>query len=192
MPLKIAPATRVIGVVIGACFLAGLLWLIAAFQFFYDPPQATPHRTDAIVVLGGMSRERLPVAQELQQDLDIPVLVVSTTGLAGNVEGDALCQEEAGEGDPDLVCFRPSPLNTRGEAEALRALIAEHDWKSVTVVTSEYHVMRAGTLIGQCTSVEVQMVGSQPDLTAGAWMDRFVIETGGLIDTWVRPECSPT
>ncbi|SDX17709.1 DUF218 domain-containing protein [Arthrobacter sp. cf158] len=178
------------GVVVGACFLAVFLWLIAAFQFFYNPPQATPHRTDAIVVLGGMSKERLPVALELQEKLDIPVLVVSTTGLAGNVEGDALCQENAGEGDPDLVCFRPSPLNTRGEAEALRGLIADHGWKSVTVVTSEYHLMRAGTLIGQCTSAEVQMVGSKPDLSSGAWIDRFVIETGGLIDTWMRPECS--
>ncbi|SEI42164.1 DUF218 domain-containing protein [Arthrobacter sp. yr096] len=190
MPLKTAPATRIIGVVVGACFLAVLLWLIAAFQFFYNPPQATPHRTDAIVVLGGMSKERLPVALELQENLDIPVLVVSTTGLAGNVEGDALCQENAGEGDPDLVCFRPSPLNTRGEAEALRGLIADHGWKSVTVVTSEYHLMRAGTLIGQCTSAEVQMVGSQPDLSAGAWMDRLVVETGGLIDIWMRPECT--
>nr|WP_306422726.1 YdcF family protein [Paenarthrobacter aurescens] len=178
---------RVIGVVVGACLLAALLWVLAAVQFFYNPPQVTPHRTDAIVVLGGMSKERLPVAQKLQQELDIPVLVVSTTGLAGNVEGDALCDED--QADPDLVCFRPSPLNTRGEAEALRALIAEHGWKSVTVVTSEYHLMRAGTLIGQCTSAEVQMVGSQPDLSAIAWLDRFVVETGGLMDTWVRPEC---
>ncbi|MEJ1112875.1 YdcF family protein [Paenarthrobacter sp. CCNWLY172] len=188
MPLKTASATRVIGVFVGACLLAAVLWLIAAFQFFYDPPQATPHRTDAIVVLGGMSKERLPVAQKLQKKLDIPVLVVSTTGLAGNVEGDALCDED--QDDPDLVCFRPSPLNTRGEAEALRDLIADHGWKSVTVVTSEYHVMRAGTLIEQCTSAEVQMVGSQPDLSAGAWLDRFVVESGGLMDTWIRPECS--
>jgi uncharacterized SAM-binding protein YcdF (DUF218 family) len=188
VPLKIASATRVIGVVVGSCFLAALLWLIAAFQFFYDPPQAKPHRTDAIVVLGGMSKERLPVAQALQRELDIPVLVVSTTGLAGNAEGDALCDEDAE--DPDLVCFRPSPLNTRGEAEALRKLVAEHGWKSVTVVTSEYHVMRAGTLMQQCTPAEVQMVGSQPDLSPDAWLDRFVVETGGLIDVWIQPECS--
>jgi len=188
VPHKIAPATRAIGIFVAACFLAALLWLIAAFQFFYDPPQGTPHRTDAIVVLGGISTERLPVAEKLQKDLDIPVLVVSTTGLAGNAEGDSLCDENPD--DPDLVCFRPAPLNTRGEAEALRSLISEHGWKSVTVVTSEYHLMRAGTLIEQCTPAEVQMVGSQPDLSAGAWLDRFVVETGGLIDTWVRPECS--
>ncbi|MFK0039340.1 YdcF family protein [Paenarthrobacter sp. NPDC090517] len=188
MPLKTASAARVLGELLLGIFIVALLWLVVAFQFFYDPPQTTPHRTDAVIVLGGMSKERLPVAQKLQHDLDIPALVVSTTGLAGNVESDSLCDEDTN--DPDLVCFRPSPLNTRGEAEAIRALIAEHGWKSVTVVTSDYHVMRAGTLIAQCTSADVQMVGSQPDLSREAWLDRFVIETGGLLDTWVQPECS--
>lgn len=188
MPSKKVSATRALGIAAGTCLVVFLLWLIAAFQFFYNPPQAKPHKTDAIVVLGGMSKERLPVAQELQHELDIPVLVVSTTGLSGNVEGDKLCDEN--QGDSDLVCFRPSPLNTRGEADALRGMIADHGWKSVTVVTSEYHVIRAGTLIGQCTSVEVQMVGSQPDLSAGSWLDRFVVETGGLLDVWVQPECT--
>ncbi|MEI2278561.1 YdcF family protein [Paenarthrobacter ilicis] len=187
MPSRKVSATRALGIAIGTCLVIFLLWLIAAFQFFYNPPQAKPHKTDAIIVLGGMSKERLPVAEKLQAQLDIPVLVVSTTGLSGNVEGDALCDDNAD--DPDLVCFRPSPLNTRGEAESLSALIAQHSWKSVTVVTSNYHLMRAGTLIEQCTSAEVQMFGSPPDLSAGAWLDRFVVETGGLIDTWMRPEC---
>ena len=187
MPLKTASVTRVAVRAAVSVVAIALLWLIAAFQFFYSPPQATPHHTDAIVVLGGLSKERLPVAQELQESLNIPILVVSTTGLSGNVEGDALCHEDD---DPDLVCFRPSPLNTRGEAKGLAELIRQNGWKSVTVVTSDYHLLRAGTLMRQCTSAEVQMVGSQPDLSAGAWLDRFVVETGGLIDVWMQPECS--
>ncbi len=31
-----------------ACALAGVLWLIAAFQLFHNPPHATPQRTDAL------------------------------------------------------------------------------------------------------------------------------------------------
>ncbi|MFK0006883.1 YdcF family protein [Paenarthrobacter sp. NPDC090520] len=188
MPTKTAFMTRVALRSLIACVAAFALWILLAIQFFALPPQATPHHTDAIVVLGGMSRERLPVAQDLQKSLDIPVLVVSTTGLSGNVEGDALCSESGGD-DPDLVCFRPDPLNTRGEADAVASLAAKHGWESVTVVTSDYHLMRAGTLMRQCTSVEVQMVGSEPELSAGAWLDRFVVETGGLIDVWMQPEC---
>ncbi|MET4622068.1 uncharacterized SAM-binding protein YcdF (DUF218 family) [Arthrobacter sp. 2762] len=186
MPLKTVSVTRALIRAAVSILVIALLWLIAVFQFFYNPPQGTPHHTDAIVVLGGLSKERLPAAQELQESLNIPVLVVSTTGLSGNVEGDALCHEDD---EPDLICFRPSPLNTRGEARGLAELIAQNGWKSVTVVTSNYHLVRAGTLIRQCTSAEIQMAGSQPDLSAGAWLDRFIIETGGLADAWVQPEC---
>lgn len=188
MPTKTASLTRaLLRAAVTAVAMVGV-WLILAIQFFAFPPQSTPHHTDAIVVLGGMSRERLPVAQDLQQSLDIPVLAVSTTGLSGNAEGDTLCSESPD--DPDLVCFRPDPLNTRGEADAIAELAAKHGWKSITVVTSDYHLVRAGTLVRQCTSIDVQMVGSQPELSAGAWLDRFAVETGGLIDVWMRPECS--
>ncbi|WP_347108226.1 YdcF family protein [Paenarthrobacter sp. S56] len=187
MPTKTASLTRAFVWAAMLAVAAFMVWLLLAIQFFALPPQATPHHTDAVVVLGGLSRERLPVAQDLQQSLDIPILVVSTTGLSGNVEGDELCNK--GSGDPDLVCFRPDPLNTRGEAAAVAELAAKHGWKSITVVTSDYHLMRAGTLMRQCTNIEVQMVGSQPELSAGAWLDRFTVETGGLIDVWMRPEC---
>ncbi|MFP3580804.1 YdcF family protein [Arthrobacter sp. SIMBA_036] len=188
MPINTASSARGLSIAAICIFLGPVLWLIASIQFFYNPPQVPPHQSDAIVVLGGLSRERLPAAQQLQSQLGIPVLVVSTTGLSGNAESDELCNDE--QGQPGLICFRPQPLNTRGEADALAALIKEHGWKSITVVTSDYHVIRAGTLIRQCTAVEVQMVGSEPDLSPAAWLDRFVVETGGLLDTWVRPECS--
>ncbi|GLU59563.1 YdcF family protein [Paenarthrobacter ureafaciens] len=187
MPTKTAALPRVLTRILVAAAAAFVLWLLLAIQFFASPPQVSPHRTDAIVVLGGLSRERLPVAQDLRDSLGIPVLVVSTTGLAGNIEGDELCQGD--ENDPKLVCFRPEPLNTRGEADAVAGLVAKYGWKSVTVVTSDYHVMRAGTLMHQCVAADVQMVGSEPDMTAGAWLDRFVVETGGLMDVWIQPEC---
>ena len=69
-------------------------------------------------------------------------------------------------------------------------LIEANGWKSVTVVTSSYHVTRAGRLIGQCTTADVQMVASHPDLDVFQWIRRFVIETGGLIDATFRPECA--
>ncbi|VXC66635.1 hypothetical protein ARTHRO9V_90182 [Arthrobacter sp. 9V] len=62
-----------------AAVLAGVLWLIAAYQLFHNPPHSTPQRTDAIVVLGGMSSERLLVGLALRDQLGIPDLVVITT-----------------------------------------------------------------------------------------------------------------
>ena len=85
--------------------------------------------------------------------------------------------------------FTISPHEECGLEEAVR-LIEANGWKSVTVVTSSYHVTRAGRLIGQCTTAEVQMVASHPALDVGQWIRRFVIETGGLIDASLRPECA--
>ena len=172
---------------LAASVMAALLWLIAAFQLFHNPPQATPQRTDAIVVLGGMSSERLPVGLALREQLGIRDLVVITTGLPANAGSDEFC--EAHDGDPHLDCFRPEPLNTRGEASRLRDLAAERGWESVTVVTSDYHVQRAGSLMKQCIDAQVRMVGTEPELSPVGWLRRFVVETGGLLDVWIRPEC---
>ncbi|UKA48929.1 YdcF family protein [Arthrobacter sp. FW305-123] len=167
--------------------LAALLWLIAAFQLFHNPPRATPQTTDAIVVLGGMSSERLPVGLALREQLGIKDLVVVTTGLPANAGSDEFC--EAHDGVAHIDCFRPDPLNTRGEGSRLRDLAAERGWESVTVVTSDYHVQRAGTLMRQCIGADVYMVGTEPELSPGGWLWRFMVETGGLLDVWIRPEC---
>ena len=88
-----------------------------------------------------------------------------------------------------LLCFRPEGMDTRSEAAAVGKLVEANGWHSVAVVTSSYHVLRAGTLMRQCTSAEVHMVASKPALDSLQWLRRFVIEEGGLIDVNLRPEC---
>ncbi|MGI9017929.1 MAG: hypothetical protein ACR2HR_12635 [Euzebya sp.] len=56
-------------------------------------------------------------------------------------------------------------------------------------MTTGYHARRTGYLFNQCldidvTAVEVPYVRN-PILDAG-WV---IHETGGLLDTWLRPEC---
>ena len=171
-------------------FAAGgfLLWLIIAFQLFANTDPLSLHRTDAVIMLGGAASERLPTALQVQRDLGTPILVLSRTETFANRDADAAC-DAAAFPNPSLICFRPSDLDTRGEAQAISRLAALNGWKSVTVVTSSYHVTRASRLIKQCTSAEVQMAASHPDLDLGQWLRRFVIETGGLIDASLRPEC---
>ncbi|GAA4030911.1 hypothetical protein GCM10023063_11880 [Arthrobacter methylotrophus] len=168
--------------------IAFVAWLIVAFQLFFNVPVNTPHRTDAVIMLGGASSERLPVAEKLKSDLGIPVLAVSHTGTPGNVSADELCNTLP-RPDPSLVCLTLDENDTRGEARAIGKLVAEKGWGSVTVVTSRYHQIRAGTLISQCTTADVQMFASDPELSAGQWLRRFAIETGGLLDALLRPEC---
>ncbi|WP_249777432.1 YdcF family protein [Arthrobacter sp. C9C5] len=168
---------------------AAVLWLIIAFQLFVNVDPLSVHRTDAVIMLGGASSERLPVAQRVQQELGAPVLVLSHTDTPGNKVADETCNA-AQFPNSTLVCFQPGEYDTRGEAEAIGKLVKLNGWKSITVVTSSYHVTRAGRLMEQCTTADVQMVPSHPDFSPAQWLRRFVIETGGLIDVSLRPECS--
>lgn len=168
---------------------AAVLWLIVAVQLFVNVDPLTVHRTDAVIMLGGASAERLPVARRVQQELGAPVLVLSHTDTPGNQLADEACNS-AQFPNPDLICFRPDEYDTRGEAVAIGKLVELNGWKSVTVVTSSYHTARAGRLMEQCTTADVQMVPSHPDFPVTQWLRRFVIETGGLLDVSLRPECS--
>lgn len=170
-------------------FLTLAIWLLAASQLFFNVQQAAPARTDAVIMLGGASTERLPVARRLKESLDIPVLVVSHTNTPGNASADALCKGEASRLDGSLVCLNLDEKDTRGEARAIGNLVAAKGWTSITVVTSRYHVTRAGMLIRQCTTADVHLIGSTPDFNLKQWVDRFVVETGGLLDSTLRPEC---
>ncbi|KUM41141.1 YdcF family protein [Arthrobacter sp. EPSL27] len=174
---------------LAAVLAAVLLWLVVATQLFVNVDPLSVHRTDAVVMLGGAAAERLPVALRLQRELNAPVLALSHTDTPGNAAADELCNAAAFP-SPDLICFRPGGMDTRSEADVIADLAAANGWRSVTVVTSSYHVTRAGRLIGQCTTADVQMVASHPVLSPAQWLRRFVIETGGLIDASLRPECT--
>lgn len=169
--------------------VAGVAWLVAAFQLFVAVRDDVPLRTDAVVVLGGASAERLPVAVRLKEALGDPVLVVSHTGTPGNSSADALCRDQPKDPDDHIVCLTLDRKDTRGEARAIGRLAASEGWTNIAVVTSRYHMTRAETLVSQCTTARVGLVGSTPELNLKEWLFRFVEETGGLIDAIARPEC---
>jgi uncharacterized SAM-binding protein YcdF (DUF218 family) len=185
LPRLNPPAARILAFISGAA----LLWLVFAFQLFVNVDPLSIHRTDAVIMLGGSASERLPVAQQMQRDYGVPVLVLSHTDTPGNIAADAACNSAAFPSST-LLCFRPDEFDTRGEARAIGRIAEANGWKSITVVTSSYHVSRAQRLMEQCTSAEVQMVNSHPKLSWAQWLRRFVIETGGLLDVSLRPECA--
>lgn len=185
---------------LGLALLCGaLVWLFVCVNLFcfpQPPPEVFSSDVDAVVVLGGASAERLPAAQSLRERLPRDtVLVLSVTSTRANAAADALCDNQPSQpgesinASAALICFRPDPRNTRGEAGAVRDLVISHGWQRIMVVTSGYHVPRAGELMAQCVPAEVQMVGTTAELTPWRWLRRFVIETGGLLDVELHPEC---
>lgn len=173
----------------GSLFGLFAAWFTACILLFIlNSPAQPASRIDAVIVLGGSSAERLPVAQSLAADAGTPVLVVSRTDTRGNVSADELCRQ-APVPSSSLICFRPDGMDTRSEAAAIGELVKTNGWTSIAVVTSSYHVARAETLIRQCTQAQVSMAASKPTLDSLQWLRRFVIETGGLLDVNLHPEC---
>ena len=170
----------------GACSV--LVWLfVAAVLFGFPAVQPPPRSADAVVVLAGASNERLDVGRRLWWEGRAPVLVLSTTGTAGNRPADRLCEHGT---NPAVVCFSPEPMTTRGEARAVARLAAERGWDELIVVTSRYHVVRAGTNLEQCSTARITMAASEPDLGPAQWLSRFAEESAGTAAALLRPACA--
>ncbi|MDQ0865767.1 YdcF family protein [Arthrobacter globiformis] len=188
MPLSAPKTLSILRRSAAAATAVFVLWLVIAYQLFVNVDPLVLHRTDAVIMLGGAGAERLPLARQTQQDLGIPVLVLSHTDTPGNAAADDVCNSTTFP-SRSLICFHPDGYDTRGEAQKIADLVTQNGWTSITVVTSSYHVARAERLLEQCTTAEVQMVASHPGFLPSEWLQRFVLESVGLVDVSLRPEC---
>jgi uncharacterized SAM-binding protein YcdF (DUF218 family) len=142
--------------------LLGLLSLAVAglvaveVRFVLDPAEQNPRHADAVVVLSG-DHLRLGKALELMTRRVAPTLVISDGRARGWRQANRLCR---GRARFRVVCFRPDPYSTRGEARAIARMAATRGWRSVLVVTSTYHVTRARLLFDRCVHGRVPVTGS--------------------------------
>jgi uncharacterized SAM-binding protein YcdF (DUF218 family) len=117
--------------------LAGESWVVE------DPLQ----QSDALLLLGddNFFADRATRASELYRQKLAPVIVASgrrlrpTAGIAELMEHDLI---ERGVPKDRVIRFPHDADSTREEAQALRALVTEKNWRSVIVVTSNYHTRR--------------------------------------------------
>lgn len=154
----------------------GFVVLIST-QVFVFPSTSAPHQADAVFLFAGGRGERLDRALSLMEEGIASTLVISHG--EDWPEGRRLCEEETRF---EVVCFRPEPDTTRGEAQYVGRLAAERDWDRVVVVTSTYHVARSRILTERCASAEVEMVGANPRLDPPHALRVVVREWVGMID----------
>ena len=146
---------RAAGVVV---FGLALGWIVASAVLFVWPPQHVPSHADAVVVLAGGRGPRLAQGLTLVRRGIAPVLALSDGWSATWPEGNRLC---AGRRAPaHIVCFRPDPYDTRGEAVGFSRLARARGWTSVVVVSSRYHVARARILFERCFDGTVYTAGA--------------------------------
>jgi len=141
--------TVMLRLVLKVLVLALLAWAGLAVYLFAFPHRDKPAHASAIVVLGSDARHRLPLGLKLAGDGVAPVLVVSDGVGSDWAPARALCAHPGGHSFK-VVCFRPDPFSTRGEAQEMKRMAAARGWRSLLVVTSTYHVYRARMLFQRC------------------------------------------
>jgi uncharacterized SAM-binding protein YcdF (DUF218 family) len=140
-----------------ALLVAAVALVALTYPLFVFPATDQPGRADAVVVFAGGDGERQQEGIRLVRDGVAPVLVISDGG-----EPDAprarLCRERPA--GLRLYRFRPDPATTRGEARRFAELAEHEGWGSLVLVTSNYHVRRAGLLLERCYDGQVRRVGT--------------------------------
>ena len=153
---------------------------VPLFILYDDDEVAT---ADAVMVLAG-KKNRLPVAVELVRRGVAPVLVISDGLDPRWPEANELCRS----GDPDrVICSRPEPYTTRGEARLAGRLARERNWDSLVVVSSRFHLFRARRLFARCFRGELAFVGApNPRLQLPFWIALEWVKLGFAT---VRRDC---
>jgi uncharacterized SAM-binding protein YcdF (DUF218 family) len=143
--------------VLGLVSLFVIALVVSSAVLFVWPEEDAPAHASAVVVLAGSKKPRLDKGLALMRRGVAPVLVISDGLDPTWPQANRLC---AGHAPFRVLCFRPSPYSTRGEAEAVARMAAARHWRSLVIVTSTYHVRRAKLLFERCFHGRVQAVGA--------------------------------
>jgi uncharacterized SAM-binding protein YcdF (DUF218 family) len=148
-------------------------------------------RADAIVVLGGEHDGREDYGLQLAREGWASTVVLSNPYWDGDPVMRRVCREPD---DVEVICFRPDPGTTRGEAEEMRRLADQRSWSKIIVVSWRYHLPRARLVFQQCFS-------DQPDAAVMVdvprryrysllgWEFVFAYQWGGLAKAAIQGAC---
>ncbi len=165
-------------------FLLLLGFVAGSVRLFLWPHEDAPKRADAVIVLAGSRGPRLEKGLELMASRVAPTLVISDAPAPGWPEANHLCRRGASF---RVICFKPDPYSTRGEAQRVARMARRQGWERIVVVTSTFHVFRARMLFERCTGIgtKVDAVGARyalqrtPRYLVSEWIKLAHAETVG-------------
>jgi uncharacterized SAM-binding protein YcdF (DUF218 family) len=152
-------------------------------------------KSDAIIVLSADNfyADRATRSAELYRQGLAPVVVASgkrlrpRAGIVELMEHDLI---ERGVPKEKILRFAHDADSTREEAESLAKLAAEKNWKSIIVVTSNYHTRRARYIFQKVFpgNISVKVAAARDgDFDPGNWFEKrkglklFFRELGGMV-----------
>lgn len=179
-------------VVLGVPLALALVIGISGFFVFKNARSDPLQLADAVVVLGGEHDGREDYGLSLAREGWAPTVVISNPYPADDSVMRRVCGRP-GSG-VEVICLRPSPLTTRGEADMVRRLAAQRSWDRVIVVSWRYHLPRARMVFGQCFSddpsaVVMRAVPRPYEFSIARWEFVYVYQYAGLLKAALQGDC---
>jgi uncharacterized SAM-binding protein YcdF (DUF218 family) len=143
--------------------------VVATDMLFWSPASSRPRKADAVVVFGGAGA-REAEGERLVREGIAPILAESV-----NTTYDPCYGQQA---RLPVICFRPQPLTTQGEARWLAATARARGWHHVVVVVSVPQATRARLRIRRCYSGGLQIVTVH--LSVASMVANAVYEWGAM------------
>lgn len=152
---------------------------------------ALPH-VDAVVVLGGEhdGRERYGLA--LAREGLASTVLLSDPYPASDPVMRRMCLRR--NDAIEVICSRPDPLTTRGEAIMTRRLARDRNWHKIMIVTWRYHLPRARLLFDQClsalrVSIAAKAVPRHYVLPVWYWQYIYLYQSTGIAKALTTDHC---
>jgi uncharacterized SAM-binding protein YcdF (DUF218 family) len=187
------PARRWIRPTLAVVVTVALLVGIGGYRVYVDPrvdSVKAADRVDAVVALGGLIESAI-YAQTLVEQGAAPVLVLSDPYPEGSAPAvdQACASPPTGSTRYRVICFRPDPSTTRGEARQIQALAQSNGWTRVAVVAPVFHISRARLLVGRCYPHTLFMLALPKRFPWYVWTYQYVRQSAGYVKTAVHRGC---
>ena len=164
---------------------------VSGYLLFANATVDALQPADAIIVLGGEHDGREDYGIALARQGWAGTVVLSDPYDDWDPVMKRVCRPV---GNVDVMCLRPDPLTTRGEAMMMRAMARERGWSRIIVVSWRYHLPRARLVFKQCFSSTAGSaimvdVPRRYQYSPVEWGFVFAYQWGGLAKAFVQGEC---
>lgn len=162
---------------------------VGGYLGFTRAPEDPIERVDAIIVLGGEHDGREAYGVKLAKQGVADTVVLSNPYSDSDPTMKKYCGIETET--YTVLCEKPKPSTTRGEAIFTQELAQERGWKNVIVITWRYHLPRARYIFGQCFDGEVTMqaVPRSYKFSLVHWEFTYLYQLGGFTKAAMQGDC---
>lgn len=161
--------------------VACLAYVLVMTPVLVFPRTDNVTHVDVVLVLGPAVPWRMDQARELADQGVTQNVLVSVPGSRDTWPEECRQPDQAGF---TVVCFRPDPFTTQGEARELRAQMQAHGWTTAAAITMTPHVARARMIIDRCVPGGVQMIGGGHRSPA-EWAYNYVYQGAGFVKAFL-------